>query len=85
MSNSPFWFFLARCRAQPASATKVVGAEQSAVSRGGAQVMLTSVSDRWGCLEAEIREHDVTVPREHLGEEFEREGTNAVIIAEWAG
>ncbi len=53
--------------------------------RGGAKAMLSTGSSRWECLEAEIREEDVAVLRERLGDEFEREGTNAIIIAELAG
>ncbi len=53
-------------------ATQLGAAERAALLHGGAAAMLSASSDHWEILEGKLRERDIAVLRERLGDDFER-------------
>jgi hypothetical protein len=53
-------------------ATQLDETERAARLHGGADALLLASSNQWESLEGRIRERDITVLREGLGNDFER-------------
>jgi hypothetical protein len=53
-------------------ATQFGAAERAALLHGGADALLSAVSDQWEIFEGKIRERDIAVLRERLGDDLER-------------
>ncbi len=53
-------------------ATQLGAPERAALLHGGADALLSAVSDQWEIFEGKIRERDIAVLRERLGDEFDR-------------
>ncbi len=53
-------------------ATQLGAPERAALLHGGADALLSAVSDQWEVFEGKIRERDIAVLRERLGDEFDR-------------
>ncbi len=54
------------------SSAQLGASERAAVLHGGAAALLSASSDQWDILEGKIREREIAVLRERLGDDFER-------------
>jgi tetratricopeptide (TPR) repeat protein len=62
-------------------ATQLDAAARAALLHGGADALLLATSDQWEIFEGKIRERDITVLRQRLGDDFERLYAEGVSMA----